>query len=74
MGVHKNIGYDKFPKQGRYMGRKVAVCFNYEVSKVLIGTIVRDDIEDPGRTIIALEDGRYVEAVECQYSPLSEEM
>lgn len=70
MGVHQNIGYDKFPKQGGWLGRRVNVCFNYDTSKSIFGTIVRDDREEPGQTIIKLDDGRYVEASECQYQVL----
>lgn len=50
------------------MGKKVNVCFNYDTSKTISGIIVRDDIEEPGRTIIKLDDGRYVLGAECQYS------
>jgi len=68
MGVHRNVGYDKFPKQGRNLGSFVEVCFNYDTSKTINGMIVRDDREEPGLTIIQLADGRYVLATECQYS------
>lgn len=68
MGVVSSVGYSKFPKQGRYYGRSVEVCFNYDTSAIVKGVIVRDDIEEPFRTIIHLSDGRYVLATECQYS------
>lgn len=68
MGVHKNIGFDKFPEQGAYLGRSVTVCFNYDTSKTIPGTIIRDDREEPGVGIIRLEDNRYVLMTECQYS------
>jgi hypothetical protein len=71
MGVHQNVGYDKFPKQGKNLGRLVKVCFNYDTSKIINGIIVRDDREDPGLTIIQLADGRYVLATECQYLIIS---
>lgn len=70
MGVHKNIGINKFPKQGSFLGKKCSVCFNYNDSQVIPGVIVRDDIEDPGTTLIKLEDGRIVNATECQYQPV----
>jgi len=69
MECHINIGINTFPKQGDYLGKNAKVCFNYDTSKIIKGTIVRDDSEDPFLCIIKLEDGRYVLASECQYSP-----
>ena len=40
----------------------------------LYGTIVRDDLEEPFETIIKLDNGRYLRAVECQYSYIDEEV
>lgn len=68
MGVHRNMDYDKFPKQGDFLNKRCRVCFNYNTSKIVKGIIVRDDIEEPLITIIRLDDGRYVLATECQYS------
>ena len=68
MGVINTIGFDRFPKQGENLNRKVEVCFNYDTSKTANGVIVREDIEEPRRTIIQLADGRYVLAGECQYT------
>lgn len=73
MGVVANVGFSKFPKQGQYLGRRVQVCFNYDTSNILLGTIVRADEEEPGRLIIKLDDGRYVLSTECMYSPIREE-
>lgn len=67
MGIRKNIGYDTFPKQGN-VGKRVRVCFNYDTSRIIRRTIVRDDAEEPWELIIKLDDGRYVRAVECMYS------
>lgn len=67
MGIRKNIDYDTFPKQGN-VGKRVRVCFNFDTSRVIRGTIVRDDTEEPGELIIKLDDDRYVRAVECMYS------
>ena len=67
-GNRKNVGFDKFPKQGEELGRKVNVCFNYNTSKIIKGKIVRDDMEKPMRTIIQLSDGRYILGTEGQYS------
>jgi len=68
MGVHENISFDKFPKQYESINKDVIVCFYYDTTKTINGIIVRDDSEPPYRTIIKLEDGRYVLATECQYT------
>jgi len=70
MGIEKNVGFEKFPKQGDLIGRDVEVGFNRDISKLINGRIVRDDIQEPYRTIIQLSDGRYVLGTECQYRPL----
>lgn len=70
MGIHPNVGFDKFPEQGQYKGKRCRVCFNYDSSRELYGVIIRDDNEEPGRLIIWLDDGRVVLATECMYSPL----
>lgn len=69
MGAHKSIGIEAFPRQGRCQDKTVSVCFNYDDSRRIDGKIVRDDVEAPFITIIALADGRYILATECQYSP-----
>lgn len=71
MGVENTVGFDKFPRQGRYLGTEVEVCFNYDSdsSKTVRGRVVRDDIEKPGKMIIALEDGRFILSTECQWRP-----
>lgn len=56
-----------FPKQGAYVGRRVRVCFDFDTSEQVAGTVVRDDAEEPGELIIKLDNGRYVRSVECQY-------
>lgn len=70
MGCHANVSYDKFPKQGAYLGKRCEVCFYYDTTRTILGTVVRDDMEEPYLTIIRLDDGRYVRAGECQYNPL----
>lgn len=73
MGVVRTIDYDHFPKQEdeNYtyprLGKRVEVCYKYDTTKKHMGTIVRDDIEYPGETIIKLDNGRYLRGVECQY-------
>lgn len=74
MGCVNSISHDKFPAQAdnNYIlpkiGKRVAVCFHYDLSNVQYGKIVRSDIEAPFQTIIALDDGRYILDTECQYS------
>jgi hypothetical protein len=68
MGVHANIGFDRFPEQGKHAMQRVEVCFDYDLSRTAFGTVVRDDAADPWRTIIRLDDGRHVLATECQYA------
>ncbi len=69
MGVHPNISHDRFPRQGAWLGIRVKVCFNYDSSHLIGGTMVRDDAEEPGIAIIALDDGKYVLTTECMWSP-----
>ena len=68
MGIEKNVGFDVFPKQGDFLGKRVKVCFNFDTSRLLHGEIVREDMEEPYQEIIKLEDGRYILTTECQYS------
>ena len=82
MGCIDTITYDKFPKQKdenyKYpefkIGSRVEVCYHFDTSKYHYGTIVRDDLEEPFETIIKLDNGRYLRAVECQYSYIDEEV
>jgi hypothetical protein len=67
MGCVNAVDFDRFPKQGTWLGRTVTVCFNYDTSKTLSGIIVREDVDSPGLMIIQLENGRYVLSTECQY-------
>ena len=68
MGVVKNISLLEFPNQGAYLNKRVRVCFNYESDYTTFGTVVRDDVEEPGIMIIKLDDGRHILSTECQYS------
>jgi hypothetical protein len=70
MGIHANINSHRWPKQGPYLGAPVEVAFNYDTRHTVEGVVVRDDAEEPYRTIIRLANGRYVLATECQWSPL----
>lgn len=66
-----NIASSKlWPKQGNWLNLNVKVCFNYDTAMATTGVIVRDDAEEPYRTIIKLDNGLFVLAQECQYSPL----
>lgn len=69
MGCVSTITAEKFPKQGSLWGQQVRVCFHFDTSKVLLGRVVRDDVQAPHVTIIQLEDGRHVLSTECQVSP-----
>lgn len=69
MGCHKNIDHDKFPKQGSLITEeKIRVCFQYDTEKSFKAKCLRNDIEEPFKTLFQLEDGRVVEAAECQYT------
>ncbi len=66
MGVVAPVGADRFPRQGM-LGERVEVCFDYDPSRRIGGEVIRDDVDEPYRTIIRLDDGRVVLATECQY-------
>lgn len=68
MGVHQSVGYNKFPKQGANLDKRVSVYFGYDLDRIVEGVIVRDDMEQPFLSIIKLADGRYVMSTECMYS------
>lgn len=68
MGAHKNITAERFPRQGKFLGKVVDVCFHYDTSAIVRGKVIRDDAEAPGELIILLDDERVVKATECQYS------
>ena len=56
-------------EQGSYKGKRVSVCFNYDTSMQIEGTIRRNDMEEPQLTVIALDTGRFVLSTECMYQP-----
>ena len=74
MGCVSTISYYNFPRQADssyeypQLGRRVRVYYHYDTSKEHYGVIVRADREEPFQTIIALDNGRYVLATECQYT------
>jgi len=67
MGSHPAISKSRWPRQSTYLYSKVSVCFHYDTTDLIPGTVVRDDIEEPFKMIIKLDDGRYVLSTECQY-------
>lgn len=73
MGVVKNIRWDTFPVQNIHtpdnigIGTLVEVVFEYDTAHMVKGVIVRDDNDEPHRTIIALEDGRIILGTECRF-------
>lgn len=70
MGIEQTIDYESFPKQGDHLGRRVLVIFKYDRSHEFFGTVIRDDLEAPWRTIIQLDNGPTILGTECQYSLL----
>jgi hypothetical protein len=70
MGYVANLTKSNFPQQGDFFGQRVRVYFHYDTLAMFLGTIVRDDMESPWRTIIELDNGRVVLGTECQYSPV----
>ena len=68
MGCVDTITAYRFPKQSKYVNRRCNVCFHYDTTTWIMGTVIRDDREEPGETLIRLDDGRVIRAVECQYS------
>lgn len=71
MGIEENITISKFPQQGSWLGKRTKVCFHYDSSSYIMGTIVRDDAEKPFKTIISLDDGRVVLTTECMHAPIT---
>jgi hypothetical protein len=69
MGEVANIKHDSFPLQGSLLGKRVMVGFHYDTEHAVQGICVRDDAEQPGKTIFQLDDGPYILASECQYRP-----
>lgn len=68
MGIAANVGFSTFPDQSSNLGKRVTVCFHYDLANTLPGTIVRDDTQEPGLMIIRLDDGRHILSTECMYS------
>ena len=68
MGCVSSITVYDFPKQSKYVNRRCNVCFHYDTTKMVMGTVIRDDREEPFETLIRLDDGRTIRGVECQYS------
>lgn len=75
MGSHPNIGINSYPKQAKEgdlcpVGSKVKICFWYNTTETIEGTVLRSDMESPGELIFQLDDGRIVRSVECMYQPI----
>lgn len=68
MGHIPEITDTKYPTQGEALHCRARVVFYDDFQEEFFGTIIRDDITPPGRTIIALDDGRVVLGTECVYS------
>lgn len=62
------IGKDAYPEQFDSVGARVLAAFDYDVANPLPATVLRDDAEEPFRTVLRLDDGRIVMGSECQWS------
>lgn len=72
MGCVNNISHDRFPRQGYWLGKTVRVVFHYDTSVSIMGKVIREDIEEPGKMIIQLENGWVVLSTECQFQLIPE--
>jgi hypothetical protein len=70
MGTIATITASTFPKQSDLRGKRVKAIFHYETTRQVEGVLLRDDVEEPFRTVIHLDDGRVVLGCECQYQPM----
>jgi hypothetical protein len=70
LGTVQTITASTFPKQSDWQGKQVKVVFHHDTSKQIEGVLLRDDLEEPFRTVIHLDDGRVVLGTECQYQPM----
>ena len=61
------ISFTEYPKQSDNVNRRVIVCYNFDPSKSHEGTIIRDDMTEPGKMIIKLDNGRVLLSTECMY-------
>jgi hypothetical protein len=69
MGVHPNVGFTKFPTQGRFLGKYANIIFNYDSGQRITGICIRDDVEEPWTQLFLLTNGRVVSSAECQWQP-----
>ena len=58
----------QYPKQGSWLNKSAEVCFWYDMDNTVDAVCVRDDMEQPFRSVFRLKNGRYVLGVECQHS------
>jgi len=68
VGIQEHIDYDRFPKQGNWVGKRCEVSFRYDPTRTVGAECVREDCEFPRLTIFKLDDGRHVLATECMHS------
>ncbi len=67
MTIEKKVELGEFPKQGDWLGRRVEVCPHSDNPRIFYGNIVREDAETPYKTIIQLDNGKYILSTECLY-------
>lgn len=72
MTVKNQVDIRKFPKQGDSLHHRVEVYFDHDADppETILGEIVRHDVREPFTTIIALDDGRFLNGGECLFFDL----
>ena len=66
MGQHHNITSDRYPRQSPDVGKPVLVTL-HNADCPVPAVIIRNDIEEPHRTIFQLNNGWVLLSTECQY-------
>lgn len=57
-----------FPRQGRYLGKRIEVTIHYNnEAHVIMGNVIREDVESPYVMLIRLDTGNYILSTECTY-------
>jgi hypothetical protein len=67
MGASPYVSHETFPEQGQLYGCMVDVVFHYDTDRKVKGVVIRDDKTAPHTMLIALQDGRVINATECQF-------
>ena len=67
MGATHLIDAERYPDQGQDVNERVSVWYHSTSHIRHTGTRIRHDIAAPYRTILALDNGRILDATECHY-------